>query len=85
LDAIYVSKLVRVLERGGLVNRTTHTRDPRAVQLTLTPAGEQTITQAVGTVRALQQRLTEPLGERRGELVETLRELLNHAEEGEPT
>jgi MarR family transcriptional regulator, organic hydroperoxide resistance regulator len=84
LDPIYVSKLIRVLERAGLVDRATHARDPRAVQLTLTESGITTIAAAIGTVRALQQRLTHPLGDRTGELTAMLRQLLDHADAPDP-
>lgn len=39
-----VSALVKTLERGGLVERRQAEHDRRAVQLTLTAAGRETIT-----------------------------------------
>jgi MarR family transcriptional regulator, organic hydroperoxide resistance regulator len=83
LDAIYVSKLARMLESGGFIVRTTHAADPRAVQLSLTRTGTKVVRKAIGVVRELQDRLTQPLGgsraKRTGELVSMLRQLLDHA------
>jgi DNA-binding MarR family transcriptional regulator len=81
LDAMYVSKLARALQRGGFIVRTTHSADPRAVQLSLTEAGVKVIGEAVDVVQALQEHLTRPLGGSRGartaELVAMLRQLLD--------
>src|SRR5262245_52747703 len=81
LDPIYVSKLARALERAGFVSRVVHPADPRAVQLSLTDHGSEVVQDAVKVVRALQDRLTRPLGGRRGartaELVEMLLQLLD--------
>lgn len=80
LEAIYVSKLARALEQAGLVSRTTHPADPRAVQLALTARGTDVAGQAIAAVHALQEELTAPIGgvggERNKELVRTLRALL---------
>ena len=62
LDAVYTSKLVRALERGGFVTRTTHAADPRAVELSLTGAGTAILQQAVQVVLELRDQLTRPLG-----------------------
>lgn len=62
LDAIFVSKLIAALERGGLVQRAQHPSDSRAVELTLTEIGTAVIDRAIVTVLALQEQLTEPLG-----------------------
>jgi DNA-binding MarR family transcriptional regulator len=84
LDAIYVSKLVRALEQGGLLTRAPHDRDPRAWQLSLTPHGIQTITSAIDAVRVLQARLTRTLGgprsKRTKDLTDALRALLDDPE-----
>jgi MarR family transcriptional regulator, organic hydroperoxide resistance regulator len=81
LDPIYVSKLARALEHAGFVSRVTHPADPRAVQLSLTDHGAEVVRDAVKIVRALQDRLTRPLGGRRGkrtaELIDMLLQLLN--------
>ncbi|MEU9002404.1 MarR family transcriptional regulator [Streptomyces sp. NPDC048551] len=62
MEALYVSKLARALESGGLIERARDPRDPRAVQLALTERGLTVTHQAVGVVQELIQRLLEPLG-----------------------
>jgi DNA-binding MarR family transcriptional regulator len=64
LDPIFVSKLVRTLERNGLVERSPHPGDSRAVQLALTDTGVEQIDRAVEAVLALQDDLLAPLGGR---------------------
>jgi DNA-binding MarR family transcriptional regulator len=80
LEPIYVSKLARALERTGLLTRTQHRADPRAVQLRLTDRGTEVVLRAIAIVRALQEELTAPIGgtqrRRNRELVRTLRTLL---------
>jgi DNA-binding MarR family transcriptional regulator len=80
LDPVYVSKLARALEQAGLVARAEHPADSRAVQLALTPHGTRVVDQAVHTVGALQETLTEPLvgtrGARTREFADALRTLL---------
>ncbi|NUV62862.1 MarR family winged helix-turn-helix transcriptional regulator [Streptomyces sp. CAI-85] len=62
LEPLYVSKLARALESGGLIERTRDPRDPRAVQLTLTAQGEEVTRHAITVVHGLLERLLEPLG-----------------------
>src|SRR3954452_23179710 len=62
LEPLYVSKLARALEQAGLVERSGHPTDTRAVQLTLTEHGRDVTRQAVQRVRGLQDELTAPLG-----------------------
>jgi MarR family transcriptional regulator, organic hydroperoxide resistance regulator len=62
LEPIYVSKLARALEQQGLIVRTTNPADPRAVQLALTPKGEETVEPAIGIVADLLAELTAPIG-----------------------
>lgn len=80
LDAVYVSKLVRALEREGFVARAVSAADPRAVELSLTEHGAATLSEAVRTVHAVRETLTSPLGgndgERTAELAGLLLELL---------
>lgn len=80
LDAMYISKLVRALERAGFVTRTTSPADPRAVAVTMTEHGEATMRQTMGIVATLRDELTAPLGgtdgERTAELTAMLRALL---------
>lgn len=80
LEAIYISKLARALERSGLIERVEHPTDPRAVQVNLTQRGTQVITQAIPVVRKLQDEMTAPIGgsssRRQQEFVRTLQALL---------
>jgi len=62
LEPIYVSKLVAVLERAGLVERRRDPADARAVQLSLTQRGVAVVDEAIGVVRDLHHELTAPLG-----------------------
>jgi len=82
LEPMSVSKLARGLERAGLLARAASSADPRAVELTLTPDGVDTVTTAVATVRELHGRLLAPLGGTRGarhaEFAATLKTLLDH-------
>jgi DNA-binding MarR family transcriptional regulator len=83
LDPMYVSKLVRALERAGPLRRAAHPADPRAVELTLTRHGSEVIETAAATVRELHDRLLTPLGgsqsTRSAELSELLQTLRQHA------
>lgn len=80
LEPMYVSKLARALEGGGLVERAGNPADPRAVQLTLTERGVAVIVPAISRVAELQEELTAPIGgtgsERNRELSRTLKALL---------
>ncbi|MEV6768392.1 MarR family transcriptional regulator [Nocardia sp. NPDC051030] len=84
LDAVYVSKLARALERLGLVTRATSSTDPRAVELSLTESGVTTARQTIDLVYGLREELTAPLGGNDGarttELAAMLRELLGTSE-----
>jgi DNA-binding MarR family transcriptional regulator len=62
LDPIYVSKLIRTLERSGLVDRTTDPVDARAIRLALTSDGLAVVDQAIAIVHDLLEHLTAPLG-----------------------
>ncbi len=81
LDAVYVSKLVRALERSGFVTRSANAADSRAVELSLTERGVAVVRDATGAVSEMRHRLTQPLGGNDGarteELAGMLRELLN--------
>ncbi|HEV8561614.1 MAG TPA: MarR family transcriptional regulator [Actinophytocola sp.] len=87
LEPVFVSKLIRALERSGLVERATHPADPRAVQLRLTEHGVTVIDGAVTTVHRLQDELARPLGgvsgRRYRELTDMLRLLLGEQQPGE--
>jgi DNA-binding MarR family transcriptional regulator len=62
LEPMYVSRLARVLEGNGLVERRDNPSDPRAVQMSLTEKGVETVKSALVTVRELEDRYLEPLG-----------------------
>lgn len=80
IDAVYISRLVRTLERGGFVARAASATDTRAVALTVTEQGSAVLQGAIQAVFELRDRLTAPLGGNDGagtaELTATLRELL---------
>jgi MarR family transcriptional regulator, organic hydroperoxide resistance regulator len=62
LEPLYVSKLARGLEAAGLLERSTHPADSRAVQLALTERGREVTEHAARRVLALQDELLAPLG-----------------------
>jgi DNA-binding MarR family transcriptional regulator len=62
LQVIYISKLVRSLETDGFVTRTPDLVDSRALRLTLTEVGRNTIVEARGLVGELDKRLTTAVG-----------------------
>ena len=84
LDAVYISKLVRALERAGFVERSASTVDTRAVELTLTDRGVATVREAMPLVVRLRDELSKPLGgidgERTRQLTAMLVELLDAPE-----
>jgi len=65
LEPVYVSRLARALESSGLITRVEAAADPRAVELSLTAAGEAVVTPAIAIVRQLHDELLAPLGGRR--------------------
>ncbi len=79
LDPVYISKLVRALEREGFLTRSVKASDPRAVELALTERGADAVREGIQLVTAMRDRLTGPLGgnagERTAELAGLLREL----------
>jgi DNA-binding MarR family transcriptional regulator len=82
LDRIHVSKLVRALERAGMVARQQHPSDTRAVAVSITDAGRQAVTAARREVVALEEERLRPLGgptsRRSRQVVESLHTLLRH-------
>jgi DNA-binding MarR family transcriptional regulator len=83
LEPMNVSKLVRGLQRAGLLERAPNPADTRAVQLLLTPRGAELVSGAAGTVRELNDRLLEPFGGRQSSqssaFADDLQALLRHA------
>jgi DNA-binding MarR family transcriptional regulator len=76
LEAMYVSKLVRVLERAGLVERTSNPADTRAVLLGVTAEGAGAVKAARAEVASLEEQRLAPLGGRASERSAALREAL---------
>lgn len=83
LEPLFVSRLARALEQGGLLTRSTNPADPRAVALALTERGTAVISVAMERVLALQHELLAPIGgvasDRNRELAATLTALLGAA------
>jgi DNA-binding MarR family transcriptional regulator len=84
LDPVYISKLVRALEREGFLTRSVKASDPRAVELALTERGADAVREGIQLVTAMRDRLTRPLGgnagERTAQLAGLLRELADAPE-----
>jgi len=62
LEPLYVSKLARALEAGGLIERVPDPADSRAVQLSLTAEGRSVTGRAIAVVQHVVDRLLAPLG-----------------------
>jgi MarR family transcriptional regulator, organic hydroperoxide resistance regulator len=77
LEPMYVSRLIRTVERAGLVERTPHPSDTRAVQLALTDDGTEVVGRAIGLVGSLLDELLAPLGGRRGRRTKALTDALS--------
>lgn len=87
LQRIYISKLVRALEKGGFVVSERDDRDGRAVRLDLSDEGGRVIVLAKGIVRELDadntRVLTEAGGRELAELHRALGALLDATEAGD--
>jgi len=85
LRPMHVSKLIRGLERAGLVERDSNPSDTRAVQLSVTVRGAEVVASARGIVSSMEEQRLAPLGgahsKHSNELRMTLLMLLRHAEE----
>jgi DNA-binding MarR family transcriptional regulator len=88
LEPIFVSKLARALEQAGLIDRTEHPTDTRAVQIRLTDAGADVARRAIAIVHRFQEEFTAPIGgtqsQRNRDLVSTLQTLLGIEHRSEP-
>jgi DNA-binding MarR family transcriptional regulator len=84
LERMHVSRLIRGLERRGLVERAGNPADSRARQLMVTERGAEVVVVARRKVVELDEQRLAPLGgrgsARSAELTETLLTLLRHAE-----
>jgi DNA-binding MarR family transcriptional regulator len=76
LEPMHVSKLVRALQRAGLVERAGNPADTRAIQLSVTDRGVQVVTAARATVLELEEQRLVPLGGRGSQQSAQLREAL---------
>lgn len=85
LDAVHVSKLVKALDRAGLVQRLAHPTDTRAVQLALTEDGVATVDRAIPIVHDLLDHLTAPLGGTRSKRTRSLMAEIGLLLDVEPT
>ena len=87
LRPMHVSKLIRGLERAGLVERDSNPSDTRAVQLKVTTRGAEVVAAARGIVSSMEAQRLAPLGgahsKHSDELRKTLLILLRHAKETE--
>jgi DNA-binding MarR family transcriptional regulator len=88
LEPIFVSKLARALEQAGLIGRTQHPADPRAVQLRLTDHGTDIAQRAIAIVHEFQEEFTAPIGgtqsQRNRDLVRSLQTLLGTEHRSDP-
>jgi DNA-binding MarR family transcriptional regulator len=88
LEPIFVSKLARALEQAGLIERTAHPGDPRAVQLRLTDRGTDVARRATAIVHEFQEEFTAPIGgtrsQRTRDLARTLQTLLGTQNRSDP-
>lgn len=84
LEPVYVSRLAKALDDGGLIERVQAAADTRAVELSLSPQGEDVVVQAIAAVRELHASLLAPIGggqsERNRRFRTTLRALLREDE-----
>jgi DNA-binding MarR family transcriptional regulator len=89
LRAMHVSKLIRGLERAGLVERDNNPSDTRAVQLKVTTRGAEVAAAARSIVLSMEEQRLAPLGgahsKHSDELRKTLLTLLRHSEQMELT
>src|SRR4051794_897715 len=63
LEPMYISKIVRVLEQRGLLERREHPVDPRAVALSLTDLGNELFFRARTEMELLNDRLMQVFGD----------------------
>jgi len=88
LDRILVSKVVRVLEGAGMLTRTHHPDDNRAVAVRITEHGRATVAEARSKVLELETQRFTALGGRGSpraeQLVESLHALLKYTKTPPP-
>src|SRR5918999_5123650 len=76
LDTMYVSKLVRALEKAELVERSRDPVDTRAVRLKVTSRGVEIVTAARAEVLRLEEQRLAPFGGTASEETDRLRAAL---------
>lgn len=76
IEPLYLSKLVRVAERDGLLIRRSDPADARAQRLTLTPIGRVRTRTAIGIVQRVTDEFLAPIGGRASTDADALRETL---------
>jgi DNA-binding MarR family transcriptional regulator len=76
LEPMHTSRLVRALQRAGLVARAGNPADTRAVQLSVTDRGVRVVSAARAMVLELEERRLAPLGGRDSQQTAQLREAL---------
>jgi DNA-binding MarR family transcriptional regulator len=84
LEPVYVSRLARALESSGLIARVEATADSRAIELSLTPAGQKVVVPAIALVGQLHDELLAPLGGRRSSRSQRLHAMLEALLSSEP-
>jgi DNA-binding MarR family transcriptional regulator len=84
---MHVSKLIRGLERTGLVERNSNPSDTRAMQLRVTARGAEVVAAARRIVLSMEDQRLAPLGGAQSKQSDALRRtlltLLRHAEKTE--
>ncbi len=82
VDAMTTSTAIRGLERKGYISRAADHADKRALQLQLTPLGEQTAYKALEIIAYTHVRFFSPLeDDERQKLITSLQKLLTNNKE----
>lgn len=81
VDKVSVATKIPILEKKGLVRKTSHPQDKRASYLTVTPKGAELAKKGLKTAKQINEEFFSVLGERREELTELLQILLHSHEE----
>jgi MarR family transcriptional regulator, lower aerobic nicotinate degradation pathway regulator len=83
IDRTTMVALVDDLEARGLAERRRHPRDRRAFLVTVTPAGQEAKTAAIGILDHQQERFLAPLGQRERLLLADLLRRLHQGQQGQ--
>jgi DNA-binding MarR family transcriptional regulator len=82
IDRMMTSKVLRTLQGKGFVRRTGHLTDTRAKSLSLTPAGEQTLQQAISIVQQVDDTFFAAVRNQPGPVEALLARLMRQGEAG---